>query len=81
MVSRTIFQIFTSDGISDGISDVFQIFGLEIKKKKYEVGSMGPPGITLYLIDMLLLTCQSQYLVLYSFSGCRAHSRAGPIGV
>ena len=30
---------------------------------------------------MLLLTCQSQYLVLYSFSGCRAHSRAGPIGV
>ena len=48
MVSRTIFQIFTSDGISDGISDAFWIFGLEIKKKKYEAGSMGPPGIALY---------------------------------
>ena len=47
MVSRTIFWIFTSDGISDGISGAFQIFGLEIKKK-YEAGSMGPPGITLY---------------------------------
>ena len=76
MVSQTIFRIFASDGISDA----FQIFGLEIKKK-YEVGSMGSPGIALYLIDMLLLTCQSQYLVLYSFPGCRAHSRAGPIGV
>ena len=50
-------------------------------KKKYEAGSMGPPGIALYWIYMLLLTCQSQYLVLYSFSGCRAHSGAGPIAV
>ena len=33
MVSRTIFWIFTLDGISDGISDAFQIFRLEIKKK------------------------------------------------
>ena len=32
MVSRTIFRIFTLDGILDGISGAFQIFGLEIKK-------------------------------------------------
>ena len=47
MVSWTIFRIFTLDGISDGISDAFRIFGLEIKKKN-EAGSMGPPGIDLY---------------------------------
>ena len=34
MVSRTIFRIFTSDGISDGISGAFRIFELEVKKKK-----------------------------------------------
>ena len=39
------------------------------------------PGIALYSIYMLLLTCQSQYLVLYCFSGCRGHSGGGPIGV
>ena len=33
MVSQTIFQIFTSDGISDGISDAFRIFRLLLKKK------------------------------------------------
>ena len=34
MVFRMVFQIFTSETILDGISGAFQIFGLEIKKKK-----------------------------------------------
>ena len=42
------FGFFTSEAISDGVSGAFWIFGLEIKKKKNQVGSMGPPGITLY---------------------------------
>ena len=33
MISRMIFRIFTSDGISDGISDAFLIFGCGGKKK------------------------------------------------
>ena len=33
MVFWIIFRIFTSEPVSDGISDAFQIFGLEIKKK------------------------------------------------
>ena len=42
MVSRIIFQIFTSDGILDGISDAFRIFGLEIKKNKIRQGPLDP---------------------------------------
>ena len=42
MVSRTIFRIFTSDGISDGISDAFRIFRLEIKKKNMRQGPWDP---------------------------------------
>ena len=38
MVSRTIFRIFTSDGISGA----FWIFGLEIKKKKMRQGPWDP---------------------------------------
>ena len=38
MVSRIIFLIFTSDGISDGISDAFQIFGCGGKKIKIKTG-------------------------------------------
>ena len=38
MVSRIIFLIFTSDGISDGISDVFQIFGCGGKKINIKIG-------------------------------------------
>ena len=42
MVSQTIFQIFTSDGILDGISGAFRIFGLEIKKKNMRQGPWDP---------------------------------------
>ena len=44
---RLYFGFFSSGTISDGISGAFRIFGLEIKNK-YQVGSMGPPGIALY---------------------------------
>ena len=45
MVSRIIFLIFTSDGISDGISDAFQIFGCGGKKKNQDRGL--PPALWL----------------------------------
>ena len=67
------FGFFTLELISDAISDAVWICGLEIKKKIL-VGSILDPG-------MAVLTCQLQYLVLYSFSGCREYSAAGPIGV
>ena len=38
MVSRIIFLIFTSDGISDGISDAFRIFGCGGKKINIKTG-------------------------------------------
>ena len=38
MVSQIIFLIFTSDGISDGISDAFQIFGCGGKKINIKTG-------------------------------------------
>ena len=38
MVSRIIFLIFTSDGISDGISDAFWIFGCRGKKINIKTG-------------------------------------------
>ena len=38
------FGFFTSETISDGILD----FRTGDQKKKYQAGSMGPPGITLY---------------------------------
>ena len=56
------FRFFTSELISDAISDAVRICGLEVKKKK-SVGSILDPGIT-------VLTCQLQHLVLYSFSVC-----------
>ena len=75
------FGFFTSETISDGISGEFRIFGLEIKKKISGRVHGTPWNRFVLNLYMLLLTCQSQYLVLYSFSGCRAHSEAGPIGV
>ena len=38
MISRMIFLIFTSDGISDGISDAFRIFGCGGKKINIKTG-------------------------------------------
>ena len=38
MVSQIIFLIFTSDGISDGISDAFRIFGCGGKKINIKTG-------------------------------------------
>ena len=46
MVSRIIFRIFTSETISDGISDAFQIFGCGEKKKKYQDRGL-PPALWL----------------------------------
>ena len=46
MVSRIIFLIFTLDGISDGISDAFRIFGCGGKKNKYQDRGL-PPALWL----------------------------------
>ena len=67
------FGFFTSELISDAISDAVRICGLEVKKKIL-VGSILDPGIA-------VLTCQLQHLVLYSFSVCIEYSAADPIGV
>ena len=47
---RLYFGFFTSETILDGISGAFRIsdFRTGDQKNKYQAGSMGPPGITLY---------------------------------
>ena len=67
MVSRTIFQIFTSDGISDGISGAFQIFGLEIKNKNMRQGPWDPLEslCTEFICYYLLVICNIWSCILF----------------
>ena len=49
-----IFRIFTLEPISDGISDAFQIFGLEIKKKK--LGRVHGTPWNCFLLNLYVIT-------------------------